>query len=593
MHFEAEEIILKGSPICRGIAIGQTYFLDQEEFKVSETSCQFLGIEQEIDRYRRALSRSCEDIKCLQKQLEPASAQEAILILEAHLEILQDPLLTTEMEANIRKASQSAEFVLQQFLVELERRFKALDDPFFTERFKDLQDVARRIFGYLYENETSSLKKVPYNSIVCGIELTPSNTAEAKIYHVGAFLTENGGATSHAAIVAKAKGIPFVSNIDIRLIKENDNQTIIVDGRTGHVILNPTDETLHRYEMIKRKMYSQADAFENDVQWPAETCDGYTIQLYGNLDGIRDADLLKELGGQGVGLFRSEYIFLPQKEIPNEEEQFNIYSHLVKKMDGLPVVIRTFDLGGDKGTLHIPSTIQKKTFLGARATRFFLKEQKLFKTQLRAIVRASDYGQVRILFPMIATIAELREAKRILQEVYQELQFNKHIPVGCMIEVPSAAMVVDHFVKECDFLSIGTNDLVQYALAIDRKDHLLHEFYEPTDPSIIRLIKLVVSEGNKAHVPVSVCGEIACDPRFIPLLIGLGVQELSVAPRYLPIIKNIIRKTNIVDAVQLADRALHLTTAQEILDLLVQEYHKSVPHDLYYNAPPPYKTHLS
>ncbi|MBS4163720.1 Phosphoenolpyruvate-protein phosphotransferase [Candidatus Protochlamydia amoebophila] len=592
MQLKAEEIILKGSPICRGIAIGQTYFLDRDEFTVCEKQIDSSDSEKEVERYRHALFRSRQDIKRLQTQLESESAQEAILILEAQLEILQDPLLTTEMELNIRQANQNAEFVFQQSLVKLQTRFESLKDPFFAERFKDLQDVSQRVFSYLYESGSLSLKDVPYNSIVCGVELTASDTAEAKVYHVGAFLTESGGATSHAAIVAKAKGIPFISNINLHLIRENDNQTIIVDGRTGQVILNPTDETLHRYETLKRKMHTQITAFENDVHWPAETCDGYTVRLYGNLDDSHQVDLLKQLGGQGIGLFRSEYIFLPQNEIPGEEEQFNIYSQIVKKMDGLPVVIRTFDLGGDKATFHVPSTTQKNPFLGSRATRYFLREQKLLKSQLRAIVRASIYGQVRILFPMIATVAELREAKKILQEVCQELHFDQHIPMGCMIEVPSAAMVVDHFVKECDFLSIGTNDLVQYALAIDRKDHLLNDFYEPTDPSIIRLIKLVISEGNKAHVPVSVCGEIASDPRFIPLLLGLGVQELSVAPRYLPVIKNVIRSTYIVDAVQLADLALHLTTAQEVLNLLIQEYQKSVPHDLFYNVSYPPQTYI-
>lgn len=252
-------------------------------------------------------------------------------------------------------------------------------------------------------------------------------------------------------------------------------------------------------------------------------------------------------------------------------------------MKGLPVVIRTFDIGGDKTSIHHSFTNERNPFLGSRATRFLLKEQELFKTQLRAILRASVQGSVGVLFPMISTLWELREAKRMLQEVRDELQLFHPVRVGCMIEVPSAAIVVDHLVKECDFLSIGTNDLVQYALAVDRSDHTLGEFFEPTDPSVIRLIKAITTEANKGQVPVSVCGEMASDPRFTALLLGLGVQELSVAPRYLPMIKNAIRRTSIVDAAHLADKVLSMTSAKEVLDLLVTDYGKNVPDDVVYN----------
>jgi phosphotransferase system enzyme I (PtsI) len=297
-----------------------------------------------------------------------------------------------------------------------------------------------------------------------------------------------------------------------------------------------------------------------------------------------EIDMIHELGGQGIGLFRSEYIFLPKNEIPSEEEQFKIYSNLVGKMKGLPVVIRTFDIGGDKPILNSALIKDNQPLLNYRAIRFLLKEQVLFKAQLRAILRASVGENVSILFPMISTLSELREAKRMLQEVREELNLFHPVRIGCMIEIPSAAMIVDHFVKECDFLSIGTNDLVQYALAIDRSEHAIQEFYDPTDPSIIRLIKLVTSEANKAHIPVSVCGEIASDPRFTALLLGLGIQELSVAARYLPIIKNAIRRTSIVNAVQLAEKALDMTTAQEIHDIIVNDYRKSFPDDLFYNS---------
>jgi phosphotransferase system enzyme I (PtsI) len=584
MQLEAEEVILKGCPICRGIAIGKPFFLNCVEYKILELQIPVSNASGEIERYRSALSRSRQDIKRLQKQLEAESVEEGVGILEAQLEMLQDPLMTHDIEKEIRKTRKNAEFVFQQALQKIQARFVALGDAFFLERYKDLQDISRRIYSYLYESGNLNLKDVPPNSIVCAQELTASDAAEAESYFVSAFLTESGGTTSHAAIVAKAKGIPFITNVNLAYIKENANQTIIVDGRTGTIILNPSEGTLKEYEQLKSAMSFQKKDFEKLILWPAQTFDGFTVRLHANIEMPQEIDLIHELGGKGIGLFRSEYIFLPKDKAPSEDEQYEIYLTIIKKMKGMPVVIRTFDLGGDKSTFYHVSNSERNPFLGCRATRFLLKERGLFKSQLKAILRASLEGPASILFPMITTLSELRAAKKILEEVREEMQLFHPIPMGCMIEVPSAALIVDHFVQECDFLSIGTNDLVQYTLAVDRGDQMLSEFYEPTDPSVMRLIKLITTEANRGKVPVSVCGEIASDPRFTPLLLGLGIQELSVAPRYLPVIKNAIRRTSIIDAVQLADRVLNMQTAQEVLDLLIHEYRKNVPHDLCYNV---------
>lgn len=582
MQLEAEELILTGCPICRGIAIGKPFFLNRDDFTIFEVCIPAAHMQREIERYRNALSRSKQDIKRLQKQLEMESAAEGILILEAQLEMLQDPLITTDIEKEIRKNKRNVEFVFQQALLNYRERFQALNDPFFIERYKDLQDLSRRIFSYLHDSGNLSLNDVPANSIVCAQELTASDAASAHSFNVSAFITENGGATTHAAIVAKAKGIPYITNVSLDPIKENTDRTIIVDGRTGKIILNPSEATLQQYQELQDQMHHQINTLKKVTRWPAQTFDGYSIRLNANLEMVQEIDLIHELGGGGIGLFRSEYLFIPNNEIPSEDEQYKIYVDIVERMQGKPVVIRTFDLGGDKSLLNQTVSTERSPFYG-RATRFLLKEQELFKSQLRAILRASVKGNVNILFPMIATISELHEAKRLIEEARQELQLFHPVRIGCMIEVPSAALMVDHFVKECDFFSIGTNDLVQYALAIDRSDQSLQEFYDPTDPSILRLMKLITRQANKAQIPVSVCGEVASDPRFTALLLGLGVQELSVAPRYLPLIKNAIRSTSIVDAVRLADRALEMKTAQEVLKLLVDDYRKNVPDDLFYN----------
>ncbi len=579
-----QELIIKGRSICRGIAIGKPFFINRRDFTIFETRIPMARMQSEIERYRDALTHSKQDIKRLQKQLEMESATDGILILEAQLEMLQDPLLTLEIEKEIKKNKKNVEFVFQQALIKFQERFKAMNDPFFADRFQDLQDLSRRILGYLNETGNFSLNEIPPNSIVCSTELTASDTASAQAYCVSAFITQMGGATTHAAIVAKSKGIPFVTQINLDVLKEQPIHQLIVDGRTGKVIINPSEETVIEYEHLKDRMQQQFKQLKQVTNLAAETYDGFTLRLYANLDGVHETELIKELGGQGIGLFRSEYIFLPGNEIPSEEEQYKIYLSLIKGMQNMPVIIRTFDFGGDKPLLNAAIQNGNPLFLNYRATRFLLKEPTLFKAQLRAILRASINQNVSILFPMISNLFELREAKRILKEAREELNLFHPLPIGCMVEVPSAAMMIDHVAKECDFLSIGTNDLVQYALAIDRSEQLMHEFYEPTDPSIIRLIKLITSEADKARIPVSVCGEIASDPRFTAILLGLGIQKLSVAPRYLPIIKNAIRKTSIVNAVQLAEKALVMTTANEILDLITSDYRKNFPEDLFFNS---------
>ncbi len=583
MQLSAKELILQGSPICRGVAIGRPFFLNRGKFEIFELSMPVDNMEREVERYRSALLRSKQDIKRLKKQLESESVLDGVLILEAQLEMLQDPLLTKEIEQEIYNTKKNAEFVFQRALANLQEKFNSLSDAFFAERFKDLQDIARRIVSYLNETGHYSLQDVPPNSIIYTQELTASDAAEATVAYVNAFITEHGGATSHAAIVAKAKGIPYITSINLDTMKAHVGSLAIVDGRNGTVILNPTQETIKKYKDLQKKMHEQVENLEKVIPWPAETFDGYVIRLSANLEMSEELDLVRQLGGQGIGLFRSEYIFLPRNEIPSEEEQFQIYSHIAEKMKELPVVIRTFDLGGDKNSLHYTFAGEKNPFLGCRATRFLLKEQTLLKSQLRAILRANIFGNISLLFPMISTLAELREAKRMVYETQDELKTNQKIRIGCMIEVPSAALTADHFAKECDFLSIGTNDLVQYSLAIDRGDQMLSEFYDPTDPSVIRLIKLITSEANQECVPVTVCGEIASDPRFTPLLLGLGIQELSVTPRCLPLIKNAVRNTSIVDAVHLAEKALCLTTSQEVLQLLNQEYQKKIPCDPFYS----------
>ena len=588
MKVKTQELYLKGTPICRGIAIGKAFFFTFIEDEIPEFSIQNTDVESEIQRYRHAVHRGREDILRLQKQLEHEKILEGAAILDAHLQMMQDPLLTSNVEKEIRRSRKNAEFVFQTIIKEYQKRFSTMADPFFRERFKDVQDISRRVLGYLRESVRVSLADIPPDSIIFARELSAADVAEANACSVAAFVAESGGTTSHAAIVAKAKGIPLVTSVHFESIESFQQNTVIVDGRTGDVILHPTSETLAKYMLLKDQLGNHLDNLHKIGAVEAETYDGYKMRLSANIEMANELDLLHKYGGNGVGLFRSEYIFLSNENFPTEEEQFTIYKRIVEKMKGLPIVIRTFDLGGDKymPSQHIPQ--ENNPFLGCRAIRFLLRERDIFKAQLRAILRASAFGDVSVMFPMVSALSELVEAKSLIKEVQEELELSgeakfKPIRIGCMIEVPSAAIIADLLAKECDFLSIGTNDLVQYSLAVDRGNHAMSGLYTPTHPSVIRLIKLVVSEANHQGIPVTVCGEIAADPRFTPLLLGLGIHELSVASRYIPIVKNAIRNTSIVRASKLAEKALSLATAFEIQELLSQEYRQNVPEDHFYN----------
>lgn len=579
------EIRLQGIPICRGIAIGKLFFFNRTGGKVLEWTLATDQIEQETLRYQQALHLSKQDIEHLQKQLENEGALEAAMILDAQLLMLADPLITDHIEKEIRETKKNAEYVFQSAILTYQKKFNALSDPFFRDRFKDIEDISSRIMEYLHQGGRKSLNDLPEGSIVVSRDLTPSDMAEAKTSSVSGIVTESGGVTSHAAIVAIAKGIPYVTNICFKDINVIENLPAIVDGRRGEVIINPIQKTLEKYEKLKVQLHGQTKSLERLSSLPSETYDGFGIRVHANIEMSHQMEMVHRFGGQGVGLFRSEYIFFPKNEIPSEEKQYLIYRQLVEKMKGMPLVVRAFDLGGDKSLPGYSLPNEGNPFLGCRAIRFLLREKEILKTQLRAVVRAGRDAPVSILFPMVSTLAELQEAKKLVRDTEKELGIpnGQGIRIGCMVEVPSAAMVSDHLAKECDFLSIGTNDLVQYSLAVDRGNQYMADLYDPTNPSILRLIKLITCEGDQQGIPVSVCGEIAADPRFTPLLLGLGVQELSVAPRYIPIIKHAVRNTSIVEAVDLADRALSMTTAQEVLELISSEYHRNVPDDYLYN----------
>lgn len=561
MKTDLEEIRISGKVISSGIAIGKPFFLTEVQDVFQESQINVGKVETEIVRFKSAVKLSLRDLRELAKQLTVEGFTEGASIIDVQLQLLDDPLLFDEVQKRIRSKKKNAEHILQNLLKEFQNRFEGMSDAFFRERFSDIQDITRRIMNHLRKSSKNTLPQLAYDSILFAEDLSPSETAEASQKCVRAIVSERGSATAHAAILARAKEIPYITHIPLSSIPRDTEGWVIVDGRKGELIINPSPETLTKYKQLKADIEArrQENAL-NEIREVA-TFDGYEIRLMANIETAEEISLVHQFGGNGVGLYRSENILVGRDSLPNEDEQFRIYRTLIEGMRGLPITIRTFDVGRDKANLN-PHT--RNTFLGFRAIANLKREKEIFNTQLQAILRASEYGEVNILFPMVSSLSEVLEAKQMVRDASRKIKSRKKVKIGCMIEVPSAAIIADLLAKESDFLSIGTNDLIQYTLAVDRCDHLLSHLYQPAHPCVLRLIQHVVNEASRQNVPVSVCGEMASDPKFTPLLIGLGIRELSVAARYIPLIKETVRSISIIDCCKLAEKALSLPSSQEI-----------------------------
>ncbi len=580
-----EEVILRGLPISKGIGIGFPIFFVSAEDQIPEITIAKKEIDIEIDRYRRALELSRKDVQMLQELSVTDGRSEIFSILGTHLEMMQDPLLTSVIEERIRDMQRNTESIFHHIIEEYKARFSTLKDHYFQERVRDIVDVSRRILGHLRPLERVKISEIPHNSIILTHELVPSETVEANASLVSAFVTAAGGITSHAAIIARAKGIPYVANVDIKQLKKVEVHSLIVDGSQGIVILNPSHSTLKKYQELQKSYQKSYQMLKSASHLKGETIDGYEIRIFANLENPKEIDQLIKAGASGIGLFRSEYLFLSKRVFPTEKEQFLTYKRMVKTLKGKPLVIRVFDVGGDKKIELPPENPDAKFFnsigvelnpaLGCRAIRFLLRYPEILDAQLRAIIRASEFGEIHILIPMVSDLSEIRAVRSRVEKIQRELRkknvkIAKQIPVGCMIEVPSSAIMSDAIAEEIDFLSIGTNDLVQYILAADRSNAHTADLYFSTHPSILRLIRMVVASANRARKPVILCGETAADPVMIPLLIGLGIREFSVAARHIPIVKDTIRKWRILEACRLAELALEYPSAKELKKFLIE-----------------------
>jgi phosphoenolpyruvate-protein phosphotransferase (PTS system enzyme I) len=570
-----KEIRFYGAPVSEGIAIGLPFFLkgideDLPDFQISHNE-----VDAEVARYRSALFSSREDLHRLRQDLAMEGSDEAVSTIETHIQMLDDPMITTHMEGQIRQMLRNTESVFRSVISDYENRFTKRTDTFFQERLVDVKDVSKRILGHLSERCDAQLSEVPPGSVVFAVEIAPSHTAAAHAAQIGAFVTKNGGGNSHAALIARSKGLPFVTHIDPVDIETEAEGVVIVDGYEGLIITNPTDKTLEEYRDKQKQLTTRYQKFIEEDHFEAETLDGHQIRLLVNVGNPSDLDIFP-YRNDGVGLFRTEYLFLQTKEYyPTEKCQIESYRTLIEKTHGRPVVIRVFDLGGDKNpALFHERKCEPNPVLGNRGIRYLLGNKELFKMQLRAIYTASVNSNVHLLLPLISDIQELYRSQEIIEEVREELKERlpvvPKLPIGCMIEVPSAVMICDALAKTCDFLSLGTNDLVQYTLGVDRSNPLMSKLYYPAHPSVLRMIKMISVEAARQGVSLTICGEIASNTLFTPLLLGLGIENFSIAPRYLPYVKQAIRKWSVVEAYRLAEEALKRVDPNEISKLLTE-----------------------
>ncbi len=574
----------QGIAVSPGVAIAQVLVLGAEDFRIPQRFVSVDAVDAEIVRFRCALENVCREISGNEQLASDQLGKQYGAIFGAHLQMARDPKLQGEIEQLIRERSFSPEFALSQVLRRYAKVLQNLGDRYKAERAIDLFDLEKSLLRHLLGERREELANLQAPVLVLAYDLTPSETATLDKKHVQGFATEAGGHTSHTAILAGALEIPAVVGLGSFLIDVSAGSTVIIDGNRGEVIIDPDQETLDRYHQSEERARSVALRLKSLQPLPSETSDGVRIQLLGNIEFPEEAAHCRELGADGIGLYRTEFLYLERSREQTEEDHFEAYKTVVSAFAGHPVVIRTLDLGADKVPAAMPELYPEgaNPELGLRSIRLSLNNVTQFKTQLRAILRVASLGDVRIMFPLVSSLMELRQARLLLGDVIEDLEergdpFNRHVPVGMMVEVPSAALMAEEFAREVDFFSIGTNDLIQYTLAADRSNPAVAKFYNSADPAILRVIRMVIQAGQNNDVPVTVCGQMSSDPKFVPLLVGMGLRQLSVTPHAIPELKEVIRHLNIPQAEGIARHALTLEVARDIEGFLRGELNKITP----------------
>ncbi|MBS0664043.1 MAG: phosphoenolpyruvate--protein phosphotransferase [Verrucomicrobia bacterium] len=565
------EVVVQGISASQGIAYGQIFVYIQSDVEVPNYQVDAEKRIAEVGRFEKALVDTRQQITKIKAEVERNLGPEEALIFDAHLLVLEDQALIGETIREFESSGRNIETCFNQISSRYIQAFSEIDDEYLRERAGDIRDVAQRVLQNLLGQAANNLSHLVEKRVVVANDLSPSDSASIDRSAALALVTDSGSRTSHAVIMARSMKVPAVVGVRDLTTRVRNGDWAIVDGYDGVVILHPSEGTLFRYGKIQERKKTFEQRLLQANEQPAVTQDGVKVALMANIERVEELSAVKEYRAEGVGLFRTEYLFLNSARIPSEQEQFVAYKTVAEALAPNPVIIRSLDLGGDKPMAGNPHLFPKEDnpFMGFRAIRFCLVHTDIFKDQLRAILLASAFGKIQLMYPMISGAEELGKANAILAECKAELKargqaFDEKLEVGAMIEIPSAAATADILAEQCAFFSIGTNDLIQYLLAIDRVNDRIAHLYEPTHPAVIRTLKQIVDEAHRRNVHVSVCGEMAGDPVFAPLLLGLGVDSLSMSPVWLPSVKYLVRSMKMSEARALAQEALRLTSPKEI-----------------------------
>jgi phosphotransferase system enzyme I (PtsI) len=568
--------VLQGVGASSGIVIGLARITDRRRVTVIEASIAESDIPAEVERFSKSLLKAKTELITLKQQIAAARGQEHLYVIDTHLLILEDGMLIGETIATIEKEAINAEWALKRTLNNLKAVFENIEDEYLRERSADIETVVERVLRNMVGHKQESITALEGKVIVVAHDLSPSDILQINKTNIIGVLTDLGGKTSHSAILARALEIPAVVGLANVTTEIEDGDPLIIDGASGTVIVNPDQETFRDY--LKRKQ--REEYIEQELLkfsgLPSVTADGHHIQLKGNLEFIEEIPSIKKHGAEGVGLYRTEMLFFNRSSLPDEEEQFQAYAAIVRELAPHPVTIRTLDVGGDKFVSDLNLSDEMNPALGVRAIRLSLRQPETFKVQLRAILRASALGKVRLFYPMVSGIGEVRGARALIEEAKSELRqagipFDENIEVGIMIEIPSAVIIADLLAKEVDFFSVGTNDLIQYSLAIDRTNEHLSDLYEPLHPAVLRSLKMVVDAAHVAGIDACMCGEMAGEPGYLPILLGLGFDELSMNAVSIPRVKRILRRCTKKAAEEVVAQALTYATANEVETYLKSE----------------------
>lgn len=559
--------MLVGKGISEGIGIGKAVILKENELKIEKQKIEDISAEKK--QIYDAVKEVESEIEKLIQNIDGTEKE----IMQAYLMILQDPSLIQETIKIIEQDKCNSAYAVENGLNQIIKTFEEMDDPYMAARSRDIEDMKKRILAKLLKIEEIDLSKLPENTILVAKELSTSDSAKMNLKNISGIITEIGGVNSHMAIIARTNEIPAI--VGIRHIFENikENDFIALNGATGEIFLNPTQEKIEELTKNQENIKQEKQELEKYKNKKAITKDGHQVELLANIGGPQDIQIVIDNTAEGVGLLRSEFLYMDAKDFPSEEEQFEAYKKIAESLENKRLVIRTLDIGGDKDLKYMKLPKEENPFLGYRAIRIYLDNVDLFKVQLRAILRASSYGNVAIMLPMISSIEELRKSKEIIEEVKQELKtknikFNENIEVGIMVEIPSSAVMADEFAKECDFFSIGTNDLIQYTIAVERGNEKLVNLYSHFNPAVIHLIKSAIDGAHKNGILCGMCGEAAGDVKFIPLLVGLGLDEFSMNANKILKARKLIIDLNFKECKELANKVLKLESTEEVKRIL-------------------------